>query len=92
MNASAVGFKNVRVIPAVFVLVEGDSEIGLQLRGNVEIAKLRSMNNKILAMKYFNTPTFRSCMDIIFQNYFGDVDQQAVRLNKELDSIIGKTA
>lgn len=56
---------------ALLVLIEGNDVYGLTLRhGNTSCIKKRVCINQELACKFYNNPTFRMRMNLIFSNSF----------------------
>ena len=90
MNASASGLKNAKLLPGLYILVEGDSNFGLDLRGDTTLAKSRKEHNKIVSKEYFKRADFRKDINIIFFNSFKDPDRLAQDLENKIEKEVLK--
>jgi Ser/Thr protein kinase RdoA (MazF antagonist)/guanylate kinase len=84
MNASAYGIDAVSQLKGIKVLIEGDAQQGLELRKNSHMEKTREKTNRIVQERFFNQNSFREKMDLIYFNQFGNLQESAAKLKKQI--------
>ena len=84
LNASAYGIEMVKLQKGIKVLIEGDSQQGLLLRNNPEVAKTREKVNQLAQEKFFGQEAFRKEMNLIFSNQFGNPADSSRELKREI--------
>jgi hypothetical protein len=89
MNASPFGLLRAISFPCFRIMIDGDSDCGLEIRGSDKDG-LRKFNNEQLRSKYYADSIFRQHMDHIFLNTFEDADVLARSLEKKIYSLVCK--
>lgn len=83
MNCSATGLLENIGFPCIRVLVEGDSNYGLTLRGE-RIDLVRQQANEEFDAKFFQSEIYRMNIDVFFKNNFKKTDELAIKLDEEI--------
>lgn len=73
--------------PAIRVLITGDADVGLNLRGEKADSERRKTNCK-LQNETFKDPIFVKKIDLIFENHFDSIDDTAQMLERKISLLI----
>lgn len=87
VNCSEHGLMNNIDFPAIRILIEGNAELGLDLRGERIDSERRKANRK-LQEEIFKSPDFIKQIDLVFENQFNGIDEVAHRLEEKINFLI----
>jgi Ser/Thr protein kinase RdoA (MazF antagonist)/guanylate kinase len=89
LNCSPYGLDNAKVVQGIFVLIQGDTEKGLTIRGNAEDLEKRAVINQKVYKEFYSKAWFLNEMDIIHSNEWSKQDDSIQDLAKKiLDKIV----